>query len=138
MAIDGLDAFTCVSSARPQMTFDEIEINFINQKRYLSGKMSYQTMNLVLNDPIAPSAAQKVMQWIMLNYEVLTGRAGYASFYKKDIALKMLDPVGNVVEKWTITGAWIQDCNFDDLDYTNQDPAQITLSLRYDSALIEY
>jgi hypothetical protein len=49
------------------------------------------------------------MQWVRLCYEVITGRGGYASMYKRDFSLKMLDPQGAVIEQWDIKGAWIQD-----------------------------
>jgi site-specific DNA-cytosine methylase len=39
------------------------------------------------------------MNWVRLAYEVITGRGGYASMYKKDWSLKMLDPQGAVIEQ---------------------------------------
>ena len=98
IAINGIDAFTAKSATRPQVVFDETVIDYINQKRYLSGKGTWQALNLTLYDPIVPSASQKVMEWIRLNWENVTGRMGYAQFYKKTINLKLLDPVGAVVE----------------------------------------
>lgn len=102
IAINGIDAFTAKTSSRPQLTFDETVIDYINQKRYLSGKGTWSPMSLTLHDPIVPSASQKVMEWIRLDWENLTGRMGYAQFYKKTINLKMLDPVGAVVEDWEL------------------------------------
>jgi len=138
LEIDGIDAFTVESTARPHLSFDTVEIHYINARRYLAGKMAWATIGLTLNDPIAPSAAQKVMQWVNLAYEAITGRAGYASFYKKDIVLKMLDPIGDVVERWTLKGTWITDADFTDLNYTTSDVAQVTLTLQYDNAVLEY
>jgi hypothetical protein len=135
MEIDGIDAFTLKTGARPQMTFEETVIDYINTKRYVSGKMAYSPLNITLQDPIAPSAAQKVMNWVRLNYEVITGRAGYAAFYKKDWSLKMLDPQGAVIEQWDIKGAWVQDFNGGELDYASSDNAEISLVIRYDSAI---
>lgn len=133
--IDGIDAFTLKTAARPQMTFEETVIDWVNAKRYVSGKMAFSPLAITLHDPIAPSAAQKCMQWIRQNYEVLTGRMGYASFYKRDFDLKLLDPQGAVIEQWSIKGAWIQDFQGGELDYASSDTADITLSVRYDSAV---
>ncbi len=135
MEIDGIDAFTLKTGARPQMTFEETVIDFINTKRYVAGKMTFSALNITLQDPIAPSAAQKVMQWVRLAYEAITGRAGYASMYKRDWSLKMLDPQGAVIEQWDIKGAWIQDFNGGELDYASSDTAEIAIIVRYDSAL---
>lgn len=135
MEIDGIDAFTLKTGARPQMTFEETVIDYINTKRYVAGKMAYSPLNLTLQDPIAPSAAQKVMQWLRLCYEVITGRGGYASMYKRDFSLKMLDPQGAVIEQWDIKGAWIQDTNMGELDYASSDNAEVSMVIRYDAAI---
>lgn len=131
-----LDAFTARSWSRPSFTINETKIDFINDYRYLAGKMEPQTFQLVLNDPIAPSESQKVMEWVNLSYEQLTGRAGYASVYKKTINLKMLDPSGAVAQKWEMRGTWINNVDFGQLDYTSTEPVTCTLTLRFDKALI--
>lgn len=136
IAIDGIDAFTAKTATRPQVTFDETVIDYINQKRYLSGKGTWAPLNLALYDPIVPSASQKVMEWIRLDWENVTGRMGYAAFYKKTINLKLLDPVGAVVEDWELQGTWIQDANFNDLDMSVSDPVDIALVLRFDQAVL--
>lgn len=138
LQIDGIDAFTLKTAARPQMTFDETVIDFINQKRYVAGKQTFNPINITLHDPIAPSAAQKVMTWVRTCYEVLTGRMGYADFYKKNISLKLLDPQGAVVELWDIRGAWIQDTNFGDLDYASSDNTEIQCTIRFDAAVQQF
>jgi hypothetical protein len=138
LAIDGIDAFTAKTASRPQMVFDETTIDYINQKRFLAGKMTPQPLNIALYDPIIPSASQKVMEWVRLCYESVTGRAGYAQFYKKTINLKLLDPVGAIVEDWEIQGAWVQDANFGDLDYSVSDPTEIAMVLRFDNAVLLY
>lgn len=138
MEIDGIDAFTLKTSSRPQMTFEETVIDFINTKRYLSGKMAPAPLNITLQDPIHPSASQKVMQWVRRNYEVRTGRMGYSSFYKQDFTLKMLDPQGAVCERWDFKGAWVQDCNFNDLDYASSDISDIAVVIRYDAVIHEF
>lgn len=134
IAINGIDAFTAKTASRPQVVFDETVIDYGNQKRYLSGKGTWQALSLTLYDPIVPSASQKVMEWIRLNWENATGRMGYAQFYKKTINLKLLDPVGAVVEDWEMQGTWIQDANFNDLDYAASEAVEIALVLRFDQA----
>jgi hypothetical protein len=138
LAIDGIDAFTAKVAARPQVTFDESVIDYINQKVYYSGKGTWSPINIQLYDPIVPSASQKVMEWIRLDWENTTGRMGYKNFYAKEIDLKLLDPIGTVVENWTLQGTWIQDANFNDLDYSVSDPVDIALVLRFDQAVLQF
>lgn len=138
LQIDGLDAFVLKTGARPQMTFEETVIDWINTKRYLSGKGAWNPLSITMHDPVAPSAAQKIMDWLRLNYEAQTGRMGYATMYKKNISLKVLDPQGTVVELWDIIGAWPQDINWGDLDMASSDPVEIAFQLRFDNAVLEY
>jgi hypothetical protein len=136
--VNGIDAFTARSAARPSGTFAETVIDYINEKRFLSSKFTPNDFTLTLWDPIAPSGSQKVLEWVKLNYENTTGRMGYADFYKKDFDLKMLDPPGGVVEQWQFKGAWIKGTDFGALDYARagDDLANITLTIRYDKAIL--
>lgn len=138
LAIDGIDAFTAKTATRPQVTFDETIIDYINTKRYLAGKAVPAPLNITLHDPIVPSSAQKVMEWVRTCYEMTSGRAGYATMYKKDFNLRLLDPVGAIIEDWLIEGAWIQDVNFGDLDYSVSDPVETALIIRFDSVILQF
>jgi hypothetical protein len=74
LAINGIDSFTAKTSSRPQLTFDETTIDYINQKRYVAGKGTWAPITVTLYDPIVPSASQKVYEWVRLCWENLTGR----------------------------------------------------------------
>jgi hypothetical protein len=93
---------------------------------------------MTFKDPIGPSASQALMEWFRLHAESVTGRMGYAAGYKKDIELEMLDPTGVVVEKWILQGTFITDLNFNELDYSRDDLASITCSLRMDRCIQVY
>lgn len=137
--IEGIDAFIMKSASRPTFSIAEQDIPFINTKRYIAGRLSFETLSVTLHDPIAPSGAQQVMEWIRTHVESVSGRAGYADFYKRDIQIKMLDPVGTVVELWDIKGAFITSANFGDLDYSNdQEMSDIQLTLRFDNCVLQY
>ncbi len=138
LQIDGVDAFTLKTAARPQQTFEETVIDYVNTKRYVSGKGAWSPITITMHDPIAPSAAQKIMNWVRLNYESLTGRMGYATQYKKDVSLKVLDPAGVVVELWDLIGCWPQDSNFGDLDYASSDNIEVTCTIRFDNAVLQF
>ena len=139
MYIEGIPAYLIKTASRPQITFEEITLDHINVKRYIKGKGEWQPLSVTLYDPVVPSAAQAVMEWVRLSHESVTGRDGYSDFYKKDISFNLLGPVGDVVEEWTLKGAWIQDANFNELDFSNgTDPVDIELSLRYDYAILQF
>lgn len=139
LAIEGIDAFLVKNSARPTITTDEVILNWINETRYVAGKSKFETLNVVLHDPISPSAAQQVMEWARLCYEPVSGRAGYPDFYKRDIQLKVLDPIGTVIELWDIKGAWCTSINFGDVSSEDGSAMMdVTLTVRFDKAVLQY
>jgi hypothetical protein len=138
MQIDGINAYLIKTMNRPSVESDEVILEHMNTTRYVKGKTRWQPLDITLYDPVVPSAAQQVIEWIRLHHESVTGRDGYADFYKKNIVFNVLDPVGATVEEWELKGAYIQSANFGDLDFASSDPVEITLTLRYDYAVLKF
>ena len=138
MQIDGINAFLIKAGNRPQLDSEEVQLDHMNTRRYVKGKSVWQPLEITLYDPVVPSAAQQVMEWIRLSHESVTGRDGYADFYKKTITFNMLGPVGDVVEEWELQGAFIQNANFGDIDFGVSEPVEIVLTLRYDIAVLKF
>lgn len=138
--LEGIDAFLVKKAARPSIELGSpTEIPFINNRRYVSpGRTKFGTLTVDLHDPIAPSAAQQVMEWIRTHHETVSGRAGYADFYKRDCQLKMLDPVGTVIELWDMKGCILVSANYGDLDYGSEDMAQVSLTIQFDNCVLQY
>ena len=138
LMIEGIDAYIIKTTSRPTITTEEVEVPFINSRRYLAGKTSFGTIACTLHDPIAPSGAQQVMEWVRTHFESVSGRSGYADFYKRDIQLKLLDPVGTVIELWDIKGSFITSANFGELGYDGADAQEIQLTLRFDNCVLQF
>ena len=119
--------------------FSETQIKFINSYRQISnGKGVFGSISVELHDPIAPSGAQQVMEWIRTHYESVSGRAGYTDFLKRDLQLKMLDPIGTVIELWDIKGALITSADFGGLGYDNDGIMKIALTLEVDNCVLQF
>ena len=138
MEIDGIPSYLIKTANRPSIQFEVVTLDHINVKRKLKGKGEWQDVEITLYDPIVPSGAQQVMEWVRTSHESLTGRDGYADFYKKDVNFFMLGPVCYKIEQWTLKGAFITNASFNDLDWASNDPAEITLTLSYDYAILEF
>jgi len=138
MEIDGIPAYLIKTAERPQVQFDTVTLDHINTKRYIKGKASWQTLNITLYDPIVPSGAQAVNEWIRQHHEAATGVDGYASEYKKDITFNILSPNGERVEQWVLKGAFIQNANFNTLDFASNEVVDIALTIQYDYAILEF
>ena len=138
MNIDGINAYLIKTMARPSLESEEIALPHMNVTRYVKGRTQWQPIDITLYDPIVPSAAQQVIEWVRLSHESVTGRDGYSDFYKKNITFNLVGPVGDVVEEWELKGAFIQSANFGDLAFDSSDPVEISLTLRYDYAILKF
>lgn len=136
--IDGIDAFTAKTAARPKKNYGETQLEYINERRWIAGKGEWQPLPISLYDPIEPSQAVKVMEWLKLVHNDANGRMGYASAYKKNFTLKLLDPEGTVIEQWTCKGAWPKEINFGDLDYGNEDALMVEFTIRADKWFLDF
>ena len=138
MEIDGIPSYMVKTATKPSITFEPVVLDHINVKRKIKGKGEWNDIDITLYDPIVPSGAQTVMEWIRLSHESLTGRDGYAGMYKKDIDIYQLGPIGDKIENWKLKGAYIASAAFGDLDWAASDVVEISLTITYDYAVLEF
>jgi hypothetical protein len=138
MSIEGIPSYLIKKISRPSITFGEVVLDHINTKRKIKGKANWDNITCDLYDPVTPSGAQAVMEWVRLSHESVTGRDGYSDFYKKRISIKTLGPVGDVVEEWILMGAYCQNANFGDMDWTSDTPANISMTIVMDYAILNF
>jgi hypothetical protein len=139
MYVDGIPAYIIKGVSGLGFEQGEIILNHINTYRKVKGKLRWNDLNLTLFDPITPSGAQAVMEWVRLHHESVTGRDGYSDFYKKDVVIDVLGPVGDIVSEWVIKGAFIKTANFGDLNFDNDSAAQnITMTLGMDYCVLNF
>jgi len=139
MYVDGIPAYLIKGVSGLGFEQGEIILNHINVYRKIKGKLRWNDLNLTLFDPITPSGAQAVMEWVRLHHESVTGRDGYSDFYKKDVVIDIVGPVGDVVSEWVIKGAFIKNANFGDLNFDNDSAAQnITMTLGMDYCILNF
>jgi hypothetical protein len=138
MSIDGIPSYLLRKAQRPKFEQDAKVIDHINVQRYIKGKTKWMPIEIELYDAIVPSGAQAVMEWVRLHHESVTGRDGYAEFYKKDIVINTLGPVGDKIEEWILKGCQIDKGNFGEMDWSKDDLVGISLTLRYDYAILNF
>ncbi len=139
MYMDGIPAYIIKGVSAVTLTQDEVVLNHINVLRKVKGKSKWSNITLTLFDPITPSGAQAVMEWVRLHHESVTGRNGYSDFYKKDLTFNVLGPVGDIVSEWIVKGALIVNANFGDYSYDDDSAAQnITLELALDYMILNF
>ena len=138
MYVDGFPSYIIKGISGLGFAQDEIVLKHINTYRKVKGKLRWNDITMQLFDPITPSGAQAVMEWVRLHYESVTCRAGYSDFYKKDLTIDVLGPVGDVVEEWILKGAYCQNANFGTMDWTSDSPANISMTIVMDYAILNF
>ena len=93
---------------------------------------------MTLFDAITPSGAQSVMEWVRLHHESVTGRDGYSDFYKKDMTVNVLGPVGDVVSEWIIKGALITAATFGEYNYDSEGAVEISMTVQPDYCVLNF
>ena len=136
--MDGLPTYTVRKCSRPSISQEPKQLPHINLIRFMKGRSVWAPIEMELYDPIVPSGAQAVMEWVRLHHESVTGRDGYADFYKKDLILNMLGPVGDKVEEWSIKGAQITAAKFGEADWATDEPIAIGLTIQPDYCILNY
>jgi len=134
----GINEWFVESAARPHITINSTEIQFLNTSTYVAGRFTWGEITVTFRDPIGPSASQALMEWVRLCAESVTGRMGYAAGYKKNVDLEMLDPTGVVVEKWILEGTFLNDVNFNSLSYSDDKLSTVTAKMRMDRCILVY
>ena len=136
---DGIPSFLIRKVKRPTVTSEKKTLDHINIQRYYKGKTTWDNITMELYDPIVPSGAQAVMEWVRLGHESVTGRDGYSDFYKKDITFNVIGPVGDIVSEWIVKGAVITSANFGDYNWDDDGtPVNIQVTVQPDYCILNY
>lgn len=139
MYVDGIPAYIIKKIGPVSVDMGEIKLNHINVYRKIKGRAQWADIEMTLHDPITPSGGQAVMEWVRLHHESVTGRDGYSDFYKKDVTINILGPVGDIVSEWIIKGAFIKSANFGDYSWDEDAAAQeLTVNLGMDYCILNF
>ena len=126
----GIEVWKVRNFDRPKLDINSVEIPYMNEMQYVSGRYKWDPLTIEFLDPIGPSTSQQLMEWVRLHAESLTGRMGYAAGYKKNIILKELDPTGIEVSKFFLEQCMITNIDFNENDYTDDELTTISLTIQ--------
>ena len=121
---------------KPQLTQEEVQIDSYNSRAWVAGKHTWNPVTLAVRDDITNAVSKLVgfqMQKQVNHFEQTAPAAGQN--YKFTMFIESMDG-GNIVvqEQWVLEGCWLQDVNYDSLDYTTSEVQMITMAIRFDNA----
>lgn len=115
----------------PTININPVEYNYMNTAEHVAGRFKWGQMSITLRDHIGPSGSQKLMEWVRLHAESITGRMGYAFGYKKDLVLNTVDPLGVTVQSWRLVQCMIVgDVNFGERTYDDDSLQELTFNVQ--------
>lgn len=125
--------------ARPQIDFEEIEINYLNGKMWIPGKGTWQTMTVTYYDVSGSINAgvntSSILGWIATIYDftdpICLQMNSVPEQYEGIGRLVLWDGCGNPLEGWLLRHVWPQSVNWGDLDMSSSDECTVELTLRY-------
>lgn len=121
---------------KPKLGFDEVQIDSFNSRAWIAGKHTWEMLTLVVRDDITNAVSKLVgyqMQKQLNHFEQTAPGAGVN--YKFTMNLEVLDGGNDVVqEHWDIEGCWLQNVDYDSLDYSASEMQMITMQIRFDNA----
>jgi hypothetical protein len=126
---------------RPAVTFEENIIDIYNSKVYLVGKHSWDPITVNLRDDVNGSVSKLAGEQVQKQFDFMEQSSAASGIdYKFITRFEILDGgnganTPNVLETWELYGCFIQNVNYNELDYASQDPANITMSIRFDNAV---
>lgn len=130
-----------VSFNRPQVQMEPVEIPVYNSRVYIAGRPQWQAVQCVLRDDAGGNVTRLVGEQLQKQYDFMEqASASSAIDYKFITTVEMLDGAnGNteptVLETWQLYGCFLNDVNYNELSYGENNPVTITMSIRYDNAL---
>lgn len=133
-----VQAITC---DRPKIEFAEIELDRYNSKAYISGKYSFQPINIVFEADVGGTVNTAIQDQLNLQQSI-TGNfpaprlpaAIGGAIYKFAIRQEMLDGNNTVLEAWIIEGCWFSNVDYENLDYAANESVKTNCTVRFDIA----
>jgi hypothetical protein len=130
-----------VDISRPSVSFGEITLPVYNSTMYLAGRHEWQPLTVNIRDDAGGQVSKLVGQQLQKQLDfVEQASAATGQDYKFQTNIEILDggngtAVPAVLETWECYGCFIQQANYNTLNYGTNDVVTISLTLRYDNAI---
>lgn len=129
-------------AARPSLTVEETEINFLNGRTYIPGRGTWETMTITYIDVAGKTTSgnpnEGLWNWLASVYNFASTnpltdikQGTQSKDYTATGTLILWDGCGTAIEKWTLLNMWPTAVNFGDLDMSSNDTVDIELTCRY-------
>ena len=126
--------------ARPNLTFENIDLPIYNSTVKIAGKHAWQDITCKIRDDASGTASALVGGQLQKQLDFNEQSSSAAGInYKFTAQFDVLDG-GNganaptILETWYLYGAYLQAVNYDAANYGSNEVMTITMTIRYDNA----
>lgn len=130
-----------VDITRPTIAFDPILIDVYNSRINLAGKHTWSALTLNVRDDVNGNVSKLVGLQLQKQFDFFEQASAASGIdYKFLTRIEILDG-GNgsfqpsVLETWEVYGCYLENVNYNNLSYSENAAATITMSIKYDNAL---
>ena len=133
--------FQAITCDRPKLSFEKVTLDRYNSRAYIAGKHQFDPINVTFEADIGGNVSSVIRSQLERQQRIIgmtaaprlpTALAGQD--YKFSITQEILDGDNTPIEVWYIEGAWIENADFTDLDYSASETVKIQLTITYDHA----
>jgi hypothetical protein len=129
-----------IDFTRPTVTFADIDVPLYNSTIKLAGKYSWENVTCNLRDDAGGQVSKLVGEQLQKQLDFLEMASAAAGIdYKFLTRFEVLDG-GNgqaepiALETWELYGCYLQNVNYNNMDYSLSEVATISMTLRFDNA----
>ena len=126
---------------RPNVSFDQITLDAYNSRVYLAGKHTWEPITLNLREDVNNNVQKLVGEQLQKQFDFFEQASAASGIdYKFLTRMEILDGGNginepNVLETFELYGCYVESANYNSLNYTTNDPVNVTLQIRYDNAI---
>ena len=126
---------------RPNVNFNPVTIDVYNSKVFLMGKPEWQETTVTLRDDSSGAVSKLVGEQIQKQFDFMEQASAPSGInYKFTLEFEMLDG-GNgaiaptILEAWQLDGCFLSQVDYGEMAYNSNDPALISLNIKFDNAV---
>ena len=130
-----------IDTTRPNVTFDQMTVDIYNSKVFLAGKHTWEPITINFREDVSNNVQKLVGEQLQKQFDFFEqSGAASGSDYKFVTRIEILDGgnganAASVLDTYELYGCYVENANYNTLNYATSEPVTVTISIRYDNAI---
>ena len=130
-----------VDVTRPNVSFEQMTLDIYNSKVFLAGKHTWEPITLQLREDVSNNVQKLVGEQLQKQFDFFEqSSAASGADYKFVTRIEILDGgnganTATVLETFELYGCYLENANYNTLNYATSEVVTTSLSIRYDNAI---